>query len=107
MAEHGLTAQQLESIRAVLAPFSAVIDRVALFGSRATGQARANSDVDLVLYGALDEAIVDRIWTLFDASNLALTVDLNAYDLISYPPLREHIDRVGQTLFTKTELLRG
>ena len=104
MVEHGLTDQQLLIIRDVLTPFAHQIERVGLFGSRATGLARPNSDIDLVLYGPLDEATLDRIWTLFDSSNLALQVDVNAYDLIQYPPLKSHIDQVVKLLFTRADL---
>jgi len=37
------------------------------WNSRITNIARPNSDIDLVLYGSLDEATVNRIWTLFDS----------------------------------------
>lgn len=101
---HGLTAQQLGELRHVLAPFAGQIDRVALFGSRATGTARPNSDIDLVLYGDVPAAIVDRLWTLFDASQLAIKVDVLAYDTIATPALKVHIDAVGQTLFSRDAL---
>lgn len=105
MPEHGLSIQQLQAIRAILALYAEKIERVGLFGSRAAGTARPNSDIDLVLYGSLDEAAVDRIHTLFGESSLALKVDVNAYDLIAYPPLKAHIDSVMQPLFLKTDLL--
>jgi predicted nucleotidyltransferase len=45
-----LTESELDAICGV---FSAVpaLDKAVLFGSRATGQARYNSDVDIMLYG--------------------------------------------------------
>lgn len=81
------------------------IDRVALFGSRATGKYRDNSDIDLVIYGDIDEKIIDRLWTLLNESNLPYKVDLNAYHLIDYPPFKAHIDEFNKTLFTQSELL--
>lgn len=107
MADHGLNQTQLDIIRSVLAPFSAKIDRVALFGSRAAGTQRPSSDIDIVIYGSLDEPDVDRIWTLFDSSNLPFKVDVNAYNLVTYPPLRDHIDSAAETLLTKTDLDPG
>lgn len=105
MADHGLTSRQLEELARVLAPFAGQIDRVALFGSRATGTARANSDIDLVVYGPNANTIVDRLWTLFDASNLPLKVDVLAYDQISNPALKAHVDAVNLTLFTSADLI--
>lgn len=104
MPDHGLSSDQLNIIRGVLSPYALVITQVGLFGSRALGTARPNSDIDLVLYGPLTEAMEDRIWTLFDESSLALKVDVSAYDLLSYPPLRLHIDEVMQPLFEQADL---
>jgi hypothetical protein len=54
---HGLTAAQLAALRSALAPHADRIERVDLFGSRATGRARPNSAVDLVIRGDIDEAL--------------------------------------------------
>ena len=102
--DHGLSASQLETIRQILAPYSSRITGVSLFGSRATGNYRANSDVDLVLYGDLEEGCVDRLWTMFSESSLPFSVDVKGYELIKYRPLRQHIDQVGRVLFTRSEL---
>ena len=102
--DHGLSSRHLETIRGILAPYSSRICRVSLFGSRAMGNYSANSDIDLVLYGNLDKASVDRLWTLFDESSLPFSVDVKSYELIEYTPLKAHIDRVGKVLFTQGEL---
>lgn len=104
MPEHGLSPHQLQIIQDILAPYAPVITRVGLFGSRALGAARPNSDIDLVLYGPVFEAVVDRLHTLFDESGLAVTVDLLAYDRIDTPALKSHIDQVMQPLFEQAEL---
>lgn len=104
IAKHQLSSDQVATLRRILAPFAKKVELAGLFGSRATGKARPNSDIDLVLYGALDEALVNRIWTLCDESGLALKVDVNAYDLITHRGLKAHIDQVMQPLFTKEEL---
>jgi hypothetical protein len=67
--------------------------------------ARPNSDIDLVLYGDVEAAVVDRLRTLFSESLLAITVDLQAYQAITDPALKQHIDAVMQPLFTQQELL--
>ena len=107
MSRHGLSDSQINIIQHILASFSASINTVGLFGSRATGRYRANSDIDIVLYGNLDETILDRISTLFDESLLSLKVDVVAYDLITYPPLKTHIDAVMLPLFTQKTLQLG
>ena len=102
--DHGLSPRHLKTIRGILAPFASRITHVSLFGSRAMGNYRVNSDIDLVLYGDLEEASINRLWTLFDESSLPFAVDVKGYGLIEYAPLKEHIDRVGKVLFTQREL---
>ena len=75
------------------------VESVALFGSRATGTYKSYSDIDLVLYGKLDEATLDRLWTCFQESSLPYKVDVKAYEMIHHPPLKEHIDRFARPLF--------
>jgi predicted nucleotidyltransferase len=101
-----LTTRQISIIRSVLAPFAPRISHVSVFGSRALGSSRENSDIDMAIYGDLDEADIASIWTLFDESLLPVHVDVVGYDFIDYPPLRTHIDEAGQILFTRQDLLR-
>ena len=104
MSHHQLSADHLAIIRQILAPYASQIELAGLFGSRATGRPRPNSDIDLVLYGPLDEATAARIWTLFDDSNLPITVDVVAYSHITHDGLKAHIDRVMVPLFSHAEL---
>ena len=104
MADHGLSDRQMAILREVLSGLSDRFDRVGLFGSRATGRARAASDIDLVVFGARDPRLTDTLFTLFDESGLPMTVDVVDYDRIDHLPLRQHIDAVAQPLFTAAEL---
>ena len=98
---HGLTDSQLQTIKNILREFPAQVESVSLFGSRATGTYKSNSDIDLVLYGDIDSDSIDRLWTLFHESNLPYKVDVNAYQFARYP---EHIDSRAKVLFTQAEL---
>ena len=104
MAEHGISDAELETIRAVLAECDDEITQVDLFGSRATGKHRSHSDIDLVIYGAVREAAIDRLRTLFIESNLPVSVDILSYDGITCLPLKEHVDTVRQRLFTAQDI---
>lgn len=106
MGDHGLSERQVAMIAEVLAPFAEHIERVGLFGSRATGTQKPGSDVDLVLYGSLTEAMADRLWTRFTDSLLPFSVDVVAYSLIQWPALQRHIDAVMQPLLSHDDLLR-
>ena len=104
MAEHGISDADLETIRTVLAECKEEITQVDLFGSRATGKHRSHSDIDLVIHGAVREAAIDRLRTLFIESNLPVSVDIFSYEGITYRPLRAHIDAARQRLFTAQDL---
>lgn len=107
MNDNGLSDEQLNIIKEVLLPFAENIESVGLFGSRATGKYRLNSDIDMVIYGNLSEKIADRIATLFTDSNLPVKVDVISYNNIAYPPLKAHIDSVVKSLFSHEDLLHG
>ena len=102
--DHGLSDAELTTINSILSDYWPKIEKACLFGSRACGQYQTYSDIDLVLYGNLQEREVDRIYTLFDESSLGLRVDVQAYQHIQYPPLRRHIDAMAKVLFTRQEI---
>lgn len=97
-AQHrfGLSPTQQQCVVAILETLVERVERVAVFGSRAEGRQRANSDLDLVLYGSASEADCDRLLTLFQDSSLPFSVDVKSYERIDYAPLRAHIDVAAQ-----------
>ena len=103
-ADHGLSQQHIEVMKRIFAQWADRITLVALFGSRAKGKYRPNSDVDLVLYGDIPDKLVDRLWSLFHESSLPFAVDVKSYGSINYPPLKTHIDRVAKPLLTQQDL---
>ena len=104
MNPHGLNPQYLHVIRHILQPYAQKIDVVGLFGSRAQGTYKENSDIDIVLYGDLTEGDMNRIYSLFDECLLPVSVDVKAYHLLDYPPLKKHIDTVMHVIFTREDL---
>ncbi|MDR1165158.1 MAG: nucleotidyltransferase domain-containing protein [Deltaproteobacteria bacterium] len=104
-ADYGLTSVQLGLVKEILSTFAAHIDRVALFGSRAQGAYRPYSDIDLALYGPIEEKEVDRLYTLFMESYLPFRVDVLSYGTLNCASLKRHIDLVGVTLFKKEDLM--
>ncbi len=102
--DHGLSRSQLQKIKSIINQGAPGAERVALFGSRADGTRKSHSDIDLVIYGNVDEAAVRRLYTLFLESSLPYKVDVTAWQTISYRPLKERIEDCNKTLFTKDEL---
>lgn len=96
--DHGLSENQVRLIKNILERFAPAVESVSVFGSRATGTYKSYSDIDLVLYGDIKEETIDRLWTCFSESSLPHKVDVTAYNLVTHPPLKEHIDRVAKPL---------
>lgn len=91
----GLTPTELHSIRNIFAQYPQ-IQRVLLYGSRAKGNYKPASDIDLALIGD-DLHLSDLTSLAFALDDLLLPYkfDLTLYARIPNPDLREHIDRVG------------
>jgi len=100
LVDAGLDARARSMVRAVLARHPEVSE-AKVFGSRALARHRPESDVDLALYGDVDEVLANRIAGELDELPLPYAFDVCAYPQIRYVPLREHIDRVGCRLFVR------
>jgi uncharacterized protein len=100
-----ISERERDILRNIFRPYADSIDTVGVFGSRAIGNARPASDIDLVLYGQLSDQQVQRLWSLFDESYLAVTVDLADYAKIRHAPLKRHIDASMKPLFNKADLV--
>lgn len=99
----GLDARTRELLGAVLERHSRVSE-ARVFGSRALGTHRPESDIDLALYGEVDDMLAARIAGELDELPLPYLFDVRAYPCVKHAPLREHIDRVGKVLFTRKRL---
>ena len=73
-----------------------MIEKAVLYGSRAKGNYKPGSDIDLTLLGdALDYQILSAVACELDESSIPYTVDLSWFEEIENPVLIEHIQRVG------------
>lgn len=90
--DHGLKDSDLNIIQNILKPYRHKIQKIGIFGSRATGRYKPYSDIDMVLYGDITEAEGNHITTLFIDSSLIYHVDVVIYNHIDYLPLKQHID---------------
>jgi len=77
------------------------IAEVRVFGSRAKGNYRPESDVDLAIFGEVDSVLASLVASELDELPLPYRFDVQAYSCIEHVPLREHIDRVGIPLFVR------
>ena len=95
----GLEPEALELIRRVFRRHPEVCE-VKIFGSRAMGRFENHSDVDLALWGNLNQELIARIMGELDELPLPYTFDVQAYKSIKHEPLKRHIDEVGRILYT-------
>ncbi len=100
MKDIGLTSHDIDLIRGVFLRFPAIRE-VALYGSRAKGTHRSESDIDLALMGIDDDIQAEAVADELEELPLPYRFDVKAYDSITYVPLREHIARVGIFLYRR------
>ena len=76
------------------------IQTVLIFGSRAKGNYREGSDIDLAAIGNnLNYNLLLSILTEIDDLELLYSVDLLDYQKTLNTPMGEHIDHVGQVFY--------
>lgn len=73
----------------------------AVFGSRAKGDHKPYSDVDIALYGDLGLADVESVRADLEELPLVYTFDVVAYGLVKNLELRRHIERVGIKIYER------
>jgi predicted nucleotidyltransferase len=100
MKDFGLAPHEIEMIRAVFRRIPVIVE-VVLYGSRAKGNFRPESDIDLALVGVDDDLQAEAVAEELDELPLPYHFDVKAYSAIQYKPLQEHIARVGLTLYRR------
>ena len=98
MSAPALTPSETALIQAVFRRHPEVA-AVKLFGSRAKGSHTPQSDVDLALWGDIDEVRAQAIATELDELPLPYQFDVTPFELIKLGALRDHIQRVGIPLY--------
>ncbi|MBE2198922.1 MAG: nucleotidyltransferase domain-containing protein [Anaerolinea sp.] len=97
----GLRSEDLATLIAILAQYPAV-QTALIFGSRAKGNYKPGSDVDIALQG---DEVTDRIaaeiaYHLNEDTLMPYHFDVLNYRMIANPDLVAHIDRVGVPFYT-------
>ncbi len=98
----GLSASVIGKIHGVLAQHP-LVRKAVIYGSRAKGNYKPGSDIDLSLFAAEGQEISHRelasILDEIDDLLLPYTMDLSAFEQLNHDKLREHIERVGQVFY--------
>ncbi|GAB6107390.1 nucleotidyltransferase domain-containing protein [Fusibacter bizertensis] len=96
---YGIVKSVWDSITNVLSQFDQV-EQAVLYGSRAIGNFRNGSDIDLTLKGSkLNIDILIKIMKMIDDLDYPYEIDLSIYKDIQNQELKAHIDRVGIIIY--------
>ncbi len=99
--DFGLRQTDVEKIRKTLIKYQE-IEKAIVYGSRAKGNYKNNSDIDLTLVGEkLNSKIMNNLEWQIDDLLLPYTFDISIMTQISNPDLVEHINRVGKVIYEK------
>ena len=98
--KYGLSEITLNTLDTIFRKYPG-IKQALLYGSRAKGNYRNGSDIDLSLVTNATFSHTDllRIGNDFDDSDMPYFVDVSIYDNLSNPNLKAHIDRVGKIIY--------
>ena len=101
----GLKSETIDKICAVLAQHPQV-EQAILYGSRAKGNYKHGSDIDMTLVGgaALTTPVLYQIIDELDELLLPYTIDLSILRDIHDADVRAHIDRVGVMFYDHAQM---
>jgi len=109
--QFGLKPEIIQKIQTVLAAFPKIEEAV-LYGSRAKGNYKNGSDIDLTLKCSRDAEQTNstcisltEVSVALDELDLPYTFDLSIYENIDNADLIAHIDRVGVIFYKREDYL--
>jgi predicted nucleotidyltransferase len=94
----GLSPREIELLHTVFHQHPE-ISAVVLYGSRAKGTHKPESDIDLVIDGIADPLRAEGVAAELEELPLPYQFDVKAFSDIHSPALREHIRRVGRLVY--------
>jgi len=75
--------------------------QVRVYGSRALGNYKPASDIDLAVMTGIDDDITPRLKTALNDLPTPYLFDVTDYNRITHLPLKEHIDKYSKLLYDK------
>jgi predicted nucleotidyltransferase len=98
----GLSQECVVKIIAVFKKYDEIQEAI-LYGSRAKGNFKPGSDIDLTVKGkGLNLTILNKIVLDLDDLMLPYTFDLSIFSQIQQPDMIDHIGRVGKIFYSKS-----
>jgi|AntRauTorcE11898_2_1112593.scaffolds.fasta_scaffold12831_2 predicted nucleotidyltransferase len=104
MENSGLAKEDIDKINTVFSN-NQQVERVVLYGSRAKGNFKLASDIDLTLIGRdISFVLLQQIERDLDDLMLPWKMDVPLFEDLSNPDLKEHIIRVGKELYRREDV---
>jgi uncharacterized protein len=98
---YGLNDIAIGQIRQVFARYPE-LEKVLLYGSRAKGNFKPGSDIDLTCIGErLTQSILNKIENEIDDLLLPYTFDISILKHVSNPDFIDHVNRVGIVFYER------
>ena len=99
----GLSENTISKIRKIFLQFPE-IDEAILYGSRAKGNFKTGSDIDISLRGdGLNLEVLAKVSAQLDDLSIPYQIDLSIFGEIKNTHLLDHIHRVGKVFFAKAQ----
>lgn len=97
----GLTKKEIANIKAVFSKYPQIHEAI-IFGSRAMGNFKPTSDIDISLKGeTIDLSLQFYIEFELDDLMLPYKFDISIYHKLTNLGLIDHINRVGKSIYQK------
>ncbi|WP_280770664.1 HI0074 family nucleotidyltransferase substrate-binding subunit [Salipaludibacillus daqingensis] len=97
---YGLSRNDFYKIIDVFQSFAEIIEKVMIFGSRARGDYKRASDIDLAIVFRENSEQLYEIKDRLSQERIIYTIDVLDYDAISNDKLKHDIDIEGKTIFS-------
>lgn len=77
------------------------ISGAVIFGSRANGNFKRYSDIDIAIYGSISDLEIEALASMLEELPTVYTFDLISYSRITNEYLKNHIDQVGIKIYER------
>ena len=96
----GIYPKSFKEIQLIIDDCSS-IDEVIIYGSRAKGNYKEGSDIDITLKGNVTKSDVSKLWHKLDDSFIPYKFDISVFQDLKSESLIEHIQRVGKIFYKR------